>query len=182
MSGADPCTGSNREGNDLSGFRLADGARPMVPVVAGPTQAVTFGSNVEAFLKYNDAGLKYAASVGAGQQLLAEGNPQNLVDGGVNTLRRRYPNIKAVDDLATAQRQKFATTFVLDIRNKAGMFPGDKTTVDLIIVAFDAQMKPLSRIEGHGEVTIKPYVVPEVGVAYRMVLADLDTKAQRLLN
>ncbi|MBV8393297.1 MAG: hypothetical protein JOY81_08955, partial [Alphaproteobacteria bacterium] len=48
---------------DLSRTRTSD--VPLdVPVTAGPTQAVTFGSNVEAFLKYNDAGLKYAASVG----------------------------------------------------------------------------------------------------------------------
>ena len=36
MSGAEPCTGSNSDGNLRSGFRLADGARPMVPVQAGP--------------------------------------------------------------------------------------------------------------------------------------------------
>ena len=153
-----------------------------VPVTAGPTQAVTFGSNVEAFLKYNDAGIKYAASVGAGQKILAEGNPQVLIDGGIAILRRRYPNLKSVDDLVSAQRQKFATTFVLDVRNKHGIWPGDKTTMDLIVIAFDAQMKPVSRLMGHGEIFIKPYVVPEVGVANQMALADLDAKAQRLLN
>ena len=36
MSGAEPCTGSNSEGNLRSGFRLPDGARPIVPVQAGP--------------------------------------------------------------------------------------------------------------------------------------------------
>src|SRR5687768_4516595 len=36
MSGALPCTGSKHEGNSRSGFRLADGAMPMVPVQAGP--------------------------------------------------------------------------------------------------------------------------------------------------
>jgi hypothetical protein len=166
---------------DLSHTRTSD--VPLdVPVTAGPTQAVTFGSNVEAFLEYNDKGLKYAASVGASQKLLAEGSPQVLVDGAVGILRRRYPELKAVDDLATARRQKFATTFVVDIRNKAGIWPGDQTTIDLIIIAFDAQMKPVSRLVGHGAVTIKPYVVPEVGLANRQALADLDAKAQRLLS
>src|SRR5215204_3956359 len=36
MSGALPCTGSKQDGNSRSGFRLHDGAMPMVPVHAGP--------------------------------------------------------------------------------------------------------------------------------------------------
>src|SRR5438270_5735712 len=36
MSGALPCTGSKHDGNSRSGFRLAEGAMPMVPVHAGP--------------------------------------------------------------------------------------------------------------------------------------------------
>ena len=36
MSGAEPCTGSKRDGKFLSGLIFADGAIPIVPVVAGP--------------------------------------------------------------------------------------------------------------------------------------------------
>jgi hypothetical protein len=36
MSGAEPCTGSNIEGNSRSGLMLAEGAMPMVPVHGGP--------------------------------------------------------------------------------------------------------------------------------------------------
>src|SRR3990167_7993338 len=36
MSGAEPCTGSNSDGDFCSGFMLAEGAMPMVPVAAGP--------------------------------------------------------------------------------------------------------------------------------------------------
>mmetsp|Transcript_36612 Transcript_36612/g.84976 ORF Transcript_36612/g.84976 Transcript_36612/m.84976 type:complete len:483 (-) Transcript_36612:1085-2533(-) len=36
MSGAEPCTGSNRLGHSRVGFRLAEGATAMVPVQAGP--------------------------------------------------------------------------------------------------------------------------------------------------
>src|SRR5271165_5895086 len=36
MSGADPCTGSNIEGNFRSGLMLADGAMPIDPATAGP--------------------------------------------------------------------------------------------------------------------------------------------------
>ena len=34
MSGAEPCTGSNIEGNVFDGFRFALGARPRLPVIA----------------------------------------------------------------------------------------------------------------------------------------------------
>ena len=36
MSGAEPCTGSKREGKARSGLILPEGAMPMVPAVAGP--------------------------------------------------------------------------------------------------------------------------------------------------
>ena len=36
MSGAEPCTGSNMDGNLRSGLMLPDGAMPIVPVQAGP--------------------------------------------------------------------------------------------------------------------------------------------------
>src|SRR5208282_4735894 len=36
ISGAEPCTGSNMDGNLRSGLMLPDGAMPMVPVQAGP--------------------------------------------------------------------------------------------------------------------------------------------------
>ena len=36
ISGAEPCTGSNNEGNFLSGLIFPDGAIPIVPVHAGP--------------------------------------------------------------------------------------------------------------------------------------------------
>ena len=36
MSGAEPWTGSKREGKSRSGLRLAEGAMPIVPVQAGP--------------------------------------------------------------------------------------------------------------------------------------------------
>src|SRR3546814_12427832 len=36
MSGAEPCTGSNSEGNCRGGLRFAAGAMPMEPATAGP--------------------------------------------------------------------------------------------------------------------------------------------------
>ena len=36
ISGAEPCTGSNNDGNLFSGLIFPDGAIPIVPVQAGP--------------------------------------------------------------------------------------------------------------------------------------------------
>ena len=71
-------------------------------VKAGPTVALTLGSNVERFLKYHDDGNAYAASVGANKALLEEGNPQYLVNGSIDILKRRYPRIKSVESLTSA--------------------------------------------------------------------------------
>lgn len=166
---------------DLSSARAAD-APENAPVKVGSTVAITLGSNVERFLKYYDEGRAYAASVGASKQLLAEGDPQYLVDGAVAVIRRRYPKVRTVEDLASAARQRFATTFVVDIRTKAGMYPGDKTTSDITIIALDAQQKPISRITAHGEVEIRPYVPPQIREANDQALRELSGKAERLLN
>ena len=152
------------------------------PVVAGPTVALTLGSNVERWLKYQDDGAKFAASMGTSKRLLIEGNPQNVVNGGVAILRRRYPQIKTVDDLATAQLQHFATTFVFDIQSKWGMMPGSETTCDISIIALDAQQNPISRLVGHGVSVIRPYVEPNALEAPNNALLDLNAKANRLLN
>lgn len=166
---------------DLSNARAED-APLDAPVVAGQSVAFTFGSNVESFLKYHDDGVKFAASMGAGQKLLSDGDPQVLVDAGVALLRRRYRAIRPVDDLRSAERGRFSTTFVLDIKTKAGIWPGDQTTVDLIVIALDGKMKPTSRLMGHGAITIRPYVAPDMGEANRQAIADLNAKAERLLN
>ena len=47
----------------------------------------------------------------------ADGDPQPMVDGAVNVLRRRYPKAELVDDLATAKKRGFRTTFVIDIQS-----------------------------------------------------------------
>jgi hypothetical protein len=166
---------------DLTSAR-ASAAPENAPVRAGPTQAVTFGSNVERFIKYHDDGQKFAASMGAGQKLLKDASPQYLIDGGVAIMRQRYPAIRPIDDLATAQRERIATTFVLDIQTKAGTFPGTRTTADIILIAVDAQQKPISRIQSQGYYVIQAYTPPDAKLAYDMALADFKAKVDSLCS
>ncbi|MCY1217816.1 hypothetical protein D9M72_297460 [compost metagenome] len=56
MSGAEPCTGSKSDGNLRSGFRLALGAMPMVPVQAGPRSERMSPNRLEATTTSNQSG------------------------------------------------------------------------------------------------------------------------------
>src|SRR5690625_5374254 len=58
MSGAEPCTGSNKEGYWRVGFRLADGATPMVPVQAGPKSERMSPKRLEATTTSKNSGCK----------------------------------------------------------------------------------------------------------------------------
>ncbi|CAN5922502.1 hypothetical protein BH11PSE3_BH11PSE3_28530 [soil metagenome] len=152
------------------------------PVQAGPTQAMTFGSNVERYIKFHDDGIKFAASMGAGPKVLKDSSPQYLIDGGTSILRQRYPAIRPVDDLATAQRERIATTFVLDIKTTFGTVPGTKNTCEITLIAFNAQQQPISRIVSRGEITIPGFVVPDVKAAYDMALTNFKAKVDSLCS
>src|SRR6185437_16196444 len=56
MSGADPCTGSNTDGNLRSGLMLPDGAMPIVPVQAGPRSDRISPNRFEATTTLNVSG------------------------------------------------------------------------------------------------------------------------------
>ena len=59
MSGAEPCTGSNIEGNLRSGLMLADGAMPIVPVQAGPRSERMSPNRLEPTTTSNQSGLQH---------------------------------------------------------------------------------------------------------------------------
>lgn len=167
---------------DLAGGKLRAEDVPLdAPVKAGRSVAWTFGSNATGFVDYADAGRRYASSVGTSDATLKQADPLIMIDGSVALLRSRYPNIKLVNDLATAARQHIDTTFVLDLRLVWGIWPGDPITADLMLIALDGQQRPLSRMTGHGEVTIRAYVTPDPRPAYDHALLELKEKMNRLL-
>ena len=59
MSGADPCTGSKREGKFRSGLIFPEGAIPIVPVQAGPKSERISPNKFDA--TYNDAKVNFFA-------------------------------------------------------------------------------------------------------------------------
>ena len=58
ISGAEPWTGSNSDGNFFSGFIFADGAIPIVPVQAGPKSDKISPNKFDATTTSNHSGFK----------------------------------------------------------------------------------------------------------------------------
>lgn len=112
-----------------------------------------------------------------------DGDPQRLVDGAVNVLRRRYPKIELIDDLATAKQRGFRTTFVVDIQYHHLVTAFDTNHVALTYVVMDAAQNPLSRFTGEGT---SHGVYGSTDAHFRdavaMAVANLDAKATQLLK
>ena len=58
ISGAEPWTGSNKEGNLFSGLIFPDGAIPIVPVQAGPKSERISPNKFDATTTSNHSGLR----------------------------------------------------------------------------------------------------------------------------
>ena len=85
---------------------------------------------------------------------MADQDPQYVITGVIGVLRERYSRLQPVDDIATAAQRKFASTLVLDITIRIGASTGQKTTVALVAIAFDARQQPQSRIDASGTTTL----------------------------
>lgn len=113
----------------------------------------------------------------------ADGDPQPMVDGAVNVLRRRYPKAELVDDLATAKQRGFRTTFVIDIQSHHITSAFDTNHVTMTYIVMDADQKPLSRFSGEGSShTTYGSMDPHFRDAVAMAVANLDAKSTQLLQ
>lgn len=116
-------------------------------------------------------------------QIWADGDPQQLVNGAVGVLRRRFPKIELVDDLATARQRGFRTTFVVDIQFHHLVTAFDTNHVAITYIVMDADEKPLSRIVGEGKSgTSYGSMDAHFRDAVAMSVANLDTKTTNLLR
>jgi hypothetical protein len=113
----------------------------------------------------------------------AEGDPQYMLNAAVAVLRRRYPQIVLLDDLATARQRGMRTAFVLDIQVHHLTSAFDTNTVDILLIALDANQRPVSRFVGHGtSSTNYGSMDPHFDQAVVRAVQDFDAKAGQLLN
>lgn len=116
-------------------------------------------------------------------EIWADGDPQPLINGTVGVLRRRYPKIVLVDDLATAQQRGFRTTIVVDIQVHHLVSAFDTNHVMITLIAMDASLRPVSRIVAEGKSgTSYGSMDPHFRDAVAMSVANLDAKAAQLLH
>lgn len=115
--------------------------------------------------------------------LQADGDPQYLVNGAVNVLRRRYPGMVLVEDLRTARQRGFRTTFVMDIQAHHLVTAFDRNQIHLTVIAMDASQRPVSRIVAEGASgTTYGSMDAHFRDAVAMAVGNLEAKTARLLN
>jgi hypothetical protein len=148
------------------------------PAKVGSPVALVPGSNVEKLLQYNDAAAKGVQSMLlVNTAALEDGNVQYLITGAVQVLRKRWPDLASVDDLATAARRKFTSSIVLDVAVVLGSRTGQSTTARVTAVLLDAVENPLSRLESSGTTTVGfPAVTPRFKEASNIALQDFEDK------
>jgi hypothetical protein len=151
------------------------------PAKVGSPVALVPGSNIEKLLQYNDAAAKGVQSMLlVNTAALEDGNVQYLISGAVQVLRRRWPDLASVDDLATAVRRKFTSSIVLDVAVVLGARTGQSTTARLTAILLDAAENPLSRLESSGTTTVGfPAVTSRFKEASNIALQEFQDKLSR---
>lgn len=96
-------------------------------------------------------------------------------------IKDRYPWMVLNSDLATAQKSNASLTLVLDIRTKLAAKNGDQTAVQIEVVAFNDQHKPVARFVSQGAAYPDSYGYGFTKAADN-ALADLAGKANAYFN
>ena len=122
---------------------------------------------------------KSAPSAGSAQNDLRQLKP--VLTQATDIIKERYPWIELTDDLATAQKRNVSLTLVLDIRTRLAPKTGDLTAVQIEVVAFNDQHKPIARFIGQGRANpgAEGYGFTK---AANDALADLTRKANVYFN
>lgn len=152
-----------------------------------PVVAVMSG-NVELYLKYVQQGIQSArdcASCIIGPTL-QDMDPKAAAARIVGTLKARFPNVRLVDDLNEALRAGAKTVCVIDFQAVLGDHSGATTRADITTIFLDHEMRPISRISGHGSFVI-PFPTlaspgPGLQKALTEALQELDGKFATLLK
>lgn len=96
-------------------------------------------------------------------------------------IRTHYPWIELTNDLATAQKHNTSLTLVLDIRGRLAAKNSDQTAVQIEVVAFNDQHKPVARFVSQG-IAYPGSNGYGFSSAANNALADLTGKANAYFN
>jgi len=137
--------------NANSGAFIAD-----APVKKAEPFGFILSDNVERFVDYINRSNATLMSYGvlSNTEAVREGNPRFLADLVVNQLKSRYGDIELVNDLNEALQKRKKSVAVIDIQVQLGFGSGSKTRVEIGLLFFDENFKPVSKISAGGSATI----------------------------
>ena len=107
---------------------------------------------------------------------------QPVLARAVDIIKQRYPWIELTDDLATAQKRNMSLTLVLDIRSRLGRPSGEPTAVQIEVIAFNDQRKPVARFVSEGRVNAGGADGYGFQAAATQALSSLEKKANTYFN
>jgi len=155
-----------------------------VPVKLQEPIGLVVSENGELFLDYAAAGEKGLRSMVLVNETASKDlDPKYVINQVVGLLKRRYPRIELVDDLASARKTGKKGTILVDIQTAIGQYTGQTTTVQLTLILFDAVQTPISRVTGTGQGVLGyPAFDARVKQASDAALQQLDTKLAQVLR
>jgi hypothetical protein len=140
------------------------------------TMALVPGPNYEKLRAYLAQAGKDAASASDDLQV------QPVLTQAIEIVKERYPWIELTDDLATAQKRDVSLTLVLDIRSRLGRAAGDPTAVQIEVIAFNDQHKPVSRVVTEGKAGVGSASGYGFQAAAKQALDGLNAKSAAVFN
>lgn len=152
------------------------------PIRARQPIVVVLSGNSEIYLTYVRDYDKFLEKWG---NLSAErdADPKVMAASVIGVIKAKFPDIRLVDDLNEALRQGAKTVCVVDVEATFATHSGDTTRVDITAIFLDREMKPLSKIAGHGS-GVAPYPMTSFGAqtAIAAALSDLDRNLSSLVQ
>lgn len=156
------------------------------PVTIEQPVAAVMSGNVETYLKYAvhvQQDIRDCIGCIKGPAL-QDVEPKALAARIVGAIKARFPDVKLVDDLNEALRMGAKTVCVIDLQATMGDHSGATTHAEITAIFLNREMRPISRITGHGSFVI-PF--PSTLTAHlQEVVADalkeLDAKFATLLR
>lgn len=155
-----------------------------VPVKLQEPIGLVTSENGEQFFAYAEAGEEHLRKQVIVNEVASKDlDPKYLVNEIVALLKKRYPHIELIDDLASARKTNKKGTVLVDIQTTIGQFTGQTTTVQLTVIFFDASQKPVSRVVATGQGVLGyPAFDARVKEASNIALQQLDQKLTSVLH
>ena len=148
------------------------------------TMALVPGANYKKLREYlAHASVDLAASTAA-----AAGSAQSdlqlkpVLQQAVDIVKQRYPWIELTDDLATAKKRDVSLTLVLDVRARLAVEAGDATAVEIEVIAFNDQLKPIAHFVSEGRADAGGPAGCNFTAAAQQALASLAQKSASYFN